>query len=80
MREFPVPQAAVQHLVGRGGRTVRKAKDRLGVIIGIIDAVNDQEAEVTLVGPREKVEIARVALGLLGKGVSSALSRLSGVG
>ena len=78
--EFPVPQAAVPHLVGKGGRTVREAEDRLGVIIGIIDAINDQEAAVTLVGPRENVEVAQVVLGLLAKGVRSALSRLGGVG
>ena len=65
---------------GKGGRTVREAEDCLGVIIGIIDAVNDQEAAVTLVGPRESVEVTQVVLGLLAKGVRSALSRLGGVG
>ena len=78
--EFPVPRTAVPHLVGKGGRTVREAEDRLGVIIGRIDADNDQEAAVTLVGPREKVEVAQVVLGLLAKGVRSALSRFGGVG
>ena len=35
---------------------------------------------VTLVGPREKVEVAQVVLGLLAKGVRSAFSRFGGVG
>ena len=40
---FPVPHSAIPHLVGeavgKGGRTVYEAGDRLDVIIGTIDGV-----------------------------------------
>lgn len=49
--EFLIPQAAVPHLVGKGGHTFREAEDRLGVIISITDTVDDQEALVGLFGP-----------------------------
>lgn len=75
--EVPVPQSAVPHLVGKGGRSVREAEDRLGVIIGIIDKFNEDEALVTLVGPPERVKVAGVVLPLLAKGVRSVLSRIS---
>ena len=55
---------------------VRMAENQLGIIIEINDRFNNQEATVTMVGPRYKVELAESVLGLVAKGVHSALTRI----
>ena len=56
---------------------VHEAEDWLGVIIGVIDRLDDQQVAVTSVGPRARVEIMEMVLGLAVKGVRSALTQLN---
>ena len=51
-------------------------EDRLGVIISIIDGNDNQEAIVTLMCLHSLVELAKVVLGLVAKGVHSTTSRI----
>ena len=74
--EVPVPQTAVPHLVGKGGRTIREAEDRLGIILDIMDANSGREAVVSIVGPPAKVAVAAAVLPILAKGSRTVLSRL----
>ena len=55
----PVAADAVQHLVGKGGNTVRLIEEICGVIVGVGDR-GDGEAYVMLFGPEWRVEAARV--------------------
>ena len=74
--EVQVPRAAVPHVVGRAGRIVREAEEKLGVIIGIMDLKNG-EALVTVLGPQDHVDAACTVVQWLAKGARSVLTRLA---
>lgn len=48
----------------------------MGIIIGIIDGINDQQEAMTPVNSQNKVEVAQVMLGLVSKCLWSGLSGL----
>lgn len=54
--------------------------DQMGIVIGIIDKVNDQLPMVTPVGPCKRMELAHMLLEVVVKGVQSALLQISFVG
>ena len=70
-------QSAVPHLIGRGGRGVRRMEQKLGVIIGIMDSNKKGGfATVTVLGPAPRVEYAKVVIGWISKGMHSLIDRL----
>ena len=72
----PVPKGVVPHLVGKGGATIRKIEELIGVIIGVMDG-QDGQAQISVVGPQPKVAAARqLILAAAGGGVSSLLRRI----
>lgn len=42
---------------------VQEVEDQLGVIVGVMNNYADQEMVVTLVGPQNRVEVAKMVLG-----------------
>ena len=70
LANFPSSKLAVPHLTEKRGCMVQEVEDQLGVIIKVMDGYNDWEAVVNLVG----VEIAKVVLGWVAKGMQSAFS------
>ena len=72
--EFPSPELAVPHFTKKRGCVVQEVEDQLGVIIRLIDGYDDWEAVVTLVGVWNQVEVAKVVLGWVAKGMQSAFS------
>ena len=72
----PVPKGVVPHLVGKGGATIRKIEELIGVIIGVMDG-QDGQAQISLVGPQQKVAAARqLIIAATGGGVWSLLRRI----
>ena len=64
MSKLPIPQITVPHLVGEGGHTIQEAKGHLSITIKIMDGINDQQPGMTLMGLQDKVEVAKVVLGV----------------
>ena len=70
-------QSAVPHLIGRGGRGVRRMEEKLGVIIGIMDSNKKGGlATVTVLGPPPRVEYAKVVIGWISKGMRNLIDRI----
>ena len=75
-KALPVAQAAVPHLLGRGGRMVRRLEGKLGVLVGIADGHGSGAATVSLCGPRSRLPLAAFAVKSLAKGMRSILDHL----
>ena len=75
-KALPVAQAAVPHLLGRGGRMVRRLEEKLGVLVGIADGHGGGAATVSLCGPRSRLPLAAFAVKSLAKGMRSILDHL----
>ena len=73
---FPVAQAAVAHILGRGGRVARRLEGKLGVLLGIADGHGSGAATVSLCGPRSRLPLAAFAVKSLAKGMRSILDHL----
>ena len=72
----PVPKGAVPHLVGKGGATIRRIEELIGIIIGVMDG-QDGQATVSLVGPQQRVAAARSLIqAAAGGGAWSLLRRI----
>ena len=76
---FPVAQAAVAHLLGRGGRVARRLEEKMGVLFGIADGHGGGAATVSLCGPRSRLPLAVFAVKSLAKGMRSILDHLPSV-
>ena len=63
----PVAADAVQHLVGKGGHTIRLIEDICGVIVGVGNSGNS-EAYVTLFGPERHVNAAMAIVDAVSRG------------
>ena len=73
--ELPVPRDHLPHLVTRGGKTIRGLENRLGVIIGVMDG-SGETALVLVVGPLDRLEVARRVVEIMSLGARSFLDRL----
>ena len=73
---FPVAQAAVPHLLGRGGRVARRLEAKFGVLFGIADGHGGGAATVSLCGPRSRLPLAAFAVKSLAKGMRSVLDHV----
>ena len=81
--DFPVPQAAVPHLVGKEGRTVHGGPyggGPFGCHYRHYWCRYWPRDSSDIVGPWKNAEIVHVFLGMLSKGVRSVLSQISGAG
>ena len=73
--ELSVPQARLPHLIGKRGQFIRFLEDKLGVIIGVMDSPGEM-AVVSVVGPVERLEMARRVVEIASMGARSFLDRL----
>ena len=78
-RAVAVPNSAIPHLIGRGGRGIRDTEESLGLLIGVMDGAQG-DATVTLIGPAEKLEFGAAVVTALGQSVRSVLTPLLGIG
>ena len=70
-----VPQACLPHLIGKEGKNIRHSENRLGVVLGVTNG-SDSCAEVCVVGPLARLELARRVVEIVSKGANSLLDRL----
>ena len=72
--ELPIKRPSIPYLIGKQGRQIRFLKEKLGVIIGVMDEEGDA-AIVSLVGPMDRLVVARRIVELFLKGASTLLDR-----
>ena len=72
--ELPIKRPSIPHIIGKQGRQIRSLEEKLGVIIGIMDGEGDS-AIVSLVGPANRLVVARRIVELVSKGVRTLLDR-----
>ena len=72
-RELRVPQAAIPHIVGKGGRTICAIENKFAVIVGLADT-GGGEAVVTVWGPPARVAVAGAVIDCVARGARSILS------
>ena len=74
--ELPVPRGRLPHLVGKERKTIQTLEDRLGVIIRVIDGLGET-ALVLVVGPLDRLEVARRVMEIVSLGARSLFDRLT---
>ena len=72
---FEVAGGALRHIVGRGGATIRRLEEGLGVLVGVVDSPGGSAA-VSLCGPAARLADAERVIRLVGQGHRSLLQRL----
>ena len=75
---FEVAGHALQHIVGRGGATIRRLEAGLGVLVGVVDSPVGSTA-VSLCGPAARLADAERLIRLVGQGHRSPLAQLEEV-
>ena len=71
-----VDPTAVPHIIGRGGKVIRKIEQICGVFLSLRDIINGGH-EMCITGPRPACIMAEFAIELLSNGQHSALDTLS---
>ena len=72
--ELPIKRPSIPHLIGKQGRQIRFLKEKLGVIIGVMDEEGNASI-VSLVGPMHRLVVARRIVELFSKGDRTLLDR-----
>ena len=74
--EVPVPRHSVPHIIGKRGQSITKMEDFFGIVVGIRDGDEAEEAFVSLIGPKTCLEAASFVLNCVARGARSILTRL----
>ena len=72
--ELPIRRSSIPHVIGVRGRQIRLLEERLGVVIGVMD-LGEEGALVSLLGPSDRLLVARRVIELVSKGVRTLLER-----
>ena len=67
-------KSSIPHIIGVRGRQIRLLEERLGVVVGVMD-VGEEGALVSLLGPADRLLVARRVVELVSKGVRTLLER-----
>ena len=72
--ELPIRRSSIPHVIGARGRQIRLLEERLGVITGVMDTEEDG-AIVSVIGPLDRLVVARRVIELISKGARTLLER-----
>ena len=72
--ELPIRRSSIPHLIGVRGQRIRMLEERLGVILGVLD-LGEEGALVSVLGPLDRLPVARRVVELVSKGVRTLLER-----
>ena len=72
--ELPIRRSSIPHIIGVRGHKIRLLEERLGVVIGVMD-LGEEGALASLLGPADRLLVARRVVELVSKGVRTLLER-----